>query len=66
MNPLIQIGDESREMTNSEYAEWVALGAEVEARRQAELAKAESAQAAKDKLTALGLTQDEIYALLGV
>lgn len=64
MNPTIKIGDQIREMTDTEYAEWSVLGAELETRRQAELAKIESAKTVRNKLAALGLTDDEINALI--
>lgn len=62
-NPLIQIDDKVREMTDEEIAdhkeiEAAALAAEAE--RQAKIAARESALA---KLAALGLTQKEIDAL---
>lgn len=62
-NPLIQIDDKVREMTDEEIAdhkeiEAAALAAEAE--RQAKIAARESALA---KLAALGLTQEEIDAL---
>jgi DNA-binding NarL/FixJ family response regulator len=62
-NPKIQIDDEVREMTNAEYAEYLANQAihqELEAEQQAKIAARESALA---KLAALGLTEAEIAAL---
>lgn len=60
--PLIQIGDEVREMTDTEYEQWVADGERLKA-------KHENAQAvvmsAHNKLKALGLTDTEINALFG-
>ena len=61
-NPLIQIGDEVREMTSEEHAEWLTVGEEI--------AKAEEAAKAKEQLRAavlvkLGLTAEEATALLG-
>ena len=61
-NPTIQIGDEVREMTDAEYAQWQADKAEAEANAKAQAAKAAARQAVLDKL---GLTQDEAKALLG-
>jgi hypothetical protein len=61
---------ESRDATNEEVAQreadLVALAAEEEARQQA-IADAEAAkQSAKDKLAALGLTEEEIRAIAGI
>jgi len=60
--PLIQIGDEQREMTEAEYAQWQADKAEAEAKAEAQAAKAAARQAVLDKL---GLTANEAQALLG-
>jgi hypothetical protein len=63
--PLTQIGDEVREMTTEEYAQWqvdVEAAAEAQAAADAEAAARESALA---KLSALGLTDEEIAALVG-
>lgn len=60
--PMIQIGDEVREMTDSEYAQWQADAqemAQVEAEREAQAATRAAA------LAKLGLTADEIAALFG-
>lgn len=65
MRPMIQIGEEAREMTETEYSEWLQHGAEVEARRQEELRKLEASEDAREKLRALGLTEQEIAALVG-
>lgn len=60
--PLIQIGDEVREMTDAEHEQWLADGERLKA-------KQENAQAvvmsAHSKLKALGLTDTEINALFG-
>ena len=61
-NPLTQIGDEVREMTSEEHAEWLTVGKEI--------AKVETERKAKEKtraavLAKLGLTADEAAALLG-
>jgi len=61
---------ESRDATNEEVAQreadLVAFAAEEEARQQA-IADAEAAkQSAKDKLAALGLTEEEIRAIAGI
>lgn len=60
--PLTQIGDEVREMTDDEYAEYQALQQEVAERESANVAKAASRAAALGKL---GLTADEAAALFG-
>ena len=60
-NPSIQIGDEVREMTEDELAQWEADKAAAKAKAQAEADK----QALKEAtLTKLGLTADEVAALL--
>jgi DNA-binding NarL/FixJ family response regulator len=63
--PLIQIGDEVREMTNAEYEQWQA-----DNKTQIQIAAAVETQIkARDralaKLVALGLTNEEIAALVG-
>jgi len=67
--PIIHDGYEQREMTADEYAEWQALTTEVEAQaaatEQAAADKAAAAASGRTKLAALGLTDDEINALLG-
>ena len=67
--PLIQIGDEVREMTDGEFAQWEADNeAFVEAKTaEAAALKAatDAAKSARAKLTALGLTEAEIKALVG-
>jgi len=60
--PLVQIGDEQREMTDAEFAQWQADKTEAEANAEAHAAKAAARQAVLDKL---GLTKDEAAALLG-
>jgi hypothetical protein len=61
--PNIQIDDLVREMTDAEYANYLAIVNEVaEADAQRE-AKAEARQSALAKLAALGLTEEEIGAL---
>lgn len=67
--PIIQIGDDSREMTDAEYAAYVEwqndLAKEQTERDAAEANKAAAAASGRAKLAALGLTDDEISALLG-
>jgi hypothetical protein len=60
--PTIQIGDEIREMTDQEHADWLALNEEIAAVKAAKDAK-EAARAAV--LAKLGLTADEAAVLLG-
>jgi hypothetical protein len=60
--PNIQIGNEVREMTDAEFAQWQTDKAEAEAQAEAQAAKALARQAVLDKL---GLTADEAAALLG-
>ena len=63
--PTIHDGDTQREMTADEYAEWQALCDDVEAQAQAAADAAAAAASGRAKLAALGLTDDEINALLG-
>jgi DNA-binding NarL/FixJ family response regulator len=61
--PKIQIDDLVREMTNDEYANYLAIQTELaEAETQRE-AKASARESALAKLAALGLTEEEIRAL---
>lgn len=60
--PLIQIGDDVREMTDKEYAQWKADGEEM-AKIEAERAAQAATRAAV--FAKLGLTADEIAALFG-
>lgn len=62
--PVIQIGDEVREMTEAEYEVWLAEGAEQAAKREA--AKIEIENDWRVKVSAyqkLGLTDEEIKAI---
>jgi hypothetical protein len=62
-NPLIQIGDEVREMNDDEFAQWQIDNDEI-ATQQAEAdAKAAARESALAKLADLGLTAEEIAAL---
>lgn len=67
--PNIQIGDQVREMTQEEYDRWQADGQRVAATLAEENAAREALviakESAKAKLAALGLTADEIEALVG-
>ena len=64
--PMIQDGHDAREMTAAEYAEWQQLQADLEAQAAAADAKAAARVSALTKLAALGLTEAEVAALLGV
>lgn len=61
-NSIIQIGDQSRLMTDEELAEWQKGVDEDKQIRQKQQALKQSGY---DKLIALGLTDDEIKAILG-
>ena len=63
--PKIQIGDEVREMNADEHAQWQADNKAHEAEAAAADAKAAAITSARKKLAALGLTDDEVAALLG-
>jgi hypothetical protein len=67
--PITQIGDEVREMTEAEFSQWQAdcdaQRADSEAQAAAADAKAAALASARTKLAALGLTDDEVAALLG-
>ena len=64
--PIIFDGEQHREMTNAEYAQWQTDNAEAQARVEAEAnaaeAKAVTRQALLDRL---GLTEQEAQLLLG-
>jgi len=61
-NPFIQIANEVRQMTTTEFAQWQQDNAEAEAQAEAQTAKDVARQAVLDKL---GLSADEAEALLG-
>lgn len=67
-HPILQIGDEARPMTEDEYAAHLQAVADVEAQTAAQEAERAAQEAAKRsaraKLAALGLTNDEINALI--
>ena len=63
--PLIQIGEEVREMTDAEFAQWQLDQQEAQAQQEALEAKLAAKESAKAKLAALGLTEDEVNALIG-
>jgi len=63
--PTIQIGDIAREMTDAEYAQWQADNDAHAAQAATVEAKAAARRSALAKLAGLGLTDDEIAALVG-
>lgn len=63
--PLTQIGDEVREMTDSEHAAYLACFVEVAENETAAQQAAAARASAIAKLAGLGLTDDEISALVG-
>ena len=64
-NPLIQINDTVREMTDAEYATYHQAELERQAAAEAAVERAAAAASGRAKLAALGLTDDEINALVG-
>jgi hypothetical protein len=63
--PMIQIGDDVREMTNAEYAQWQTDNEAHATEAAAVEAQAAARASALAKLAALGLTDAEIAALVG-
>lgn len=63
--PTINDGGIQREMTKAEHEEWLALVADIEAKNAATEALAAVKTSALNKLAALGLTEEEVGALLG-
>jgi hypothetical protein len=63
--PNIQIGDEVRDMTDDEYAQWQKDVSDAQAATAAADDLARVRASALAKLTALGLSDDEIKALVG-
>ena len=61
--PTTQIGDEVREMTNAEFAQYEADQAAEATRVAAKAAEEAAKAAAQAKLTALGLTVEDLQAL---
>lgn len=64
-NPLVQIGDEVREMTAAELAQAAADREQMQLEIAAAEAVATAKASARAKLKALGLTDAEIAALVG-
>lgn len=65
LKPIIQTGNEKREMTDSEYAQYQIDQQESQAQQEAFEAKLIAKESAKAKLAALGLTEDEVNAIIG-
>lgn len=63
--PTVNDNGIEREMTNAEFAQWQADAAEATANSQAEVDKVAARASALAKLKVLGLTDDEIAALIG-
>jgi hypothetical protein len=63
--PIIQIGTETREMTEAEFSQWQLDVQEAEATRAAKAARIAARESALAKLSALGLSEAEITALVG-
>ena len=63
---MIQDGHDVREMTADEYAQWQQDVADAQAAATIADEKAAALASARAKLAALGLTQTEVAALLGV
>lgn len=63
--PLIQIGEDVREMTDAEFAQWQKDAAEHAANVEAVTNAVNARATAISKLEALGLTAAEIAALVG-
>lgn len=63
--PIINDGGIEREMTKVEHDEWLELVAEIEAHNAATEAALTAKESARTKLKDLGLTDDEIAALVG-
>ena len=63
--PTVNDNGIEREMTNAEFAQWQADAAEATANSQAEADKVAARASALAKLKVLGLTDDEIAALIG-
>lgn len=64
--PITFDGNTHREMTDAEFEQYVADREAAELVKQAEAQKLSSRESAITKLTALGLTDAEVAALLGV
>lgn len=65
MTYLVQIDDVIRQATPDEVALIELRAAQIEAMQNEQLAKLEAKKSARNKLAALGLTDEEIQALVG-
>lgn len=63
--PIVQIGTQQREMTDLEFAQWETDAAETAIKQQAAADAATARANALAKLAGIGLTPDEITALVG-
>jgi hypothetical protein len=63
--PIIQIGTEVREMTDAEYTQWLLDQQEASSQKEAIEVRLAAKESAKAKLAALGLTEDEVNAIIG-
>lgn len=63
--PIINDGGIQREMTKVEHEQWLQLVAEIEAHNAATEATLTAKESARTKLKDLGLTDEEIAALVG-
>ena len=63
--PIIQIGTETREMSEAEFSQWQLDVQQAEATRAAMAAEIAARDSALAKLAQLGLTDAEIKALVG-
>lgn len=63
--PIINDGGIERQMTKAEHDEWLELVTEIEAHRASTEAALTAKESARTKLKNLGLTDEEIAALLG-
>ena len=62
--PFVQIGSEIRKMNDVEYSQWKLDQEKAQAQQEALEAKLAAKESAKAKLSALGLTEEEINAML--
>jgi len=63
VNPLISVNGESREMTQDEYHNYLLVVAQSTEQQAEATAKADARTSALNKLSALGLTNEEIDSL---
>ena len=63
--PIINDSGINRQMTETEHEQWLELVAEIKLRAMAREAAIAAKMSARAKLVALGLTENEIAALVG-